>query len=65
MLMRVKRVLKKVCVSGCVRVFYYMQQKQAEIVSVLVWSELKAFICHNLKALWCEKRNKALNQSFP
>ena len=57
-----KKVLKKVCVSVSVRVFYQMQQKEAEIVSVFVWSKLKAFICHNLKALWCKKRNKALNQ---
>ena len=41
-----------------------MQQKEAEIVSVFVWSKLKAFICHNLKALCIRKEIKSLIKAF-
>ena len=59
-----KKVLKKVWVSVCEHVFYQMQQKEAEIVSVFVWSKLKAFICHNLKALCIRKEIKPLIKAF-
>ena len=59
-----KKVLKKVWVSVCEHVFYQMQQKEAEIVSVFVWSKLKAFVCHNLKALCIRQEIKPLIKAF-
>ena len=41
-----------------------MQQMEAEIVSVFLWSKLKAFICHNLKALCIRKEIKPLIKAF-
>ena len=42
------------------RVFYQMQQKEAEIVSVFVWSKLKALFAIILKLFDVRKEIKPL-----